>query len=832
MRAMWTFRSLDSVAQDARYAVRTLRHQTGVAVTIVMVLAAVIGLNTTLFTVIAGVAWRPWSGVVGPDTVVRLHLADPSGRVAGFSAVDARSLEQSSSLAGIAVMDNQSVRVGSGETIAPANALMVSGSLFQLLGISMTHGRGILASDDRLGAPLAVAVLSHAYWQSHYGGDSGIVGARVQINDVPFTIVGVMSPAFGSSEPAYDKGLLLPMSTLPLLSKESSAQRFLHDPTACCVDVVARLAPGMTASAAQSELDVLATRLTAFSGNAATGILVTDTAFLSQPGRGNSTQALTSGALLAVAVSLVWLIACANVGNLLLSKAVSRVGEIGTRLALGATRGRIVRQLLIEGAILALAAAAAGVVIAYQLPFVLFRMVAEPGTIGFFPFSVTPDLSVLVYAVLLAGFSSVAFALAPALFVTRTDIVAWLTSRDAMPTTRIPLRSALLAVQAAVSVTLLVSAGLLIRGVQRQADVFSPGFAVQDITALTFELPEGVYDRARTTAFFDQITQGVRALPIEAAAFASHEPFSRYRNGTMFYLPGENREHAKQILYLNVSPEYLSVLEIPLRAGRYFQDGDLTGESVVINESMARRYWPGENPVGKTFFMRPRGPENIMVVREVVGVVQNVRVTTSSEVPPMFYQAYRAGGDVVDFVSRDPRASQPPVLLLKGRSDVADEVSRIAGRLDPRVRVQAASLSASLDAMLQTARWGPILAATLGLFALALTTVGVSGVFAFAVRQRRREIGIRMALGAPSAAVVRLVMTDHARALSVGLLLGLMGSIAASMILQNRLHGLSPFDPVAYLSVAALLAMCGLSAGVWPARRATRINPVDALRQL
>jgi putative ABC transport system permease protein len=833
IRDMWMFRSLDAVFQDATYALRTLRSQPGMATTIVVVLAAVIGLNTTLFTVLAGVVWRPWPGVANPDEIVRLYLADQSRPASGFSLADARLLDRATSLAGTAVMRNETVRIGAGDAIAAREALLVSDNFFDLLGIRFVHGRGFRDFRDRLAAPTAVAVINYLYWQSRLGGDPRVVGSTLRINDVLFTVVGVLAPDFGSAEPAYDKSVFLPVSALTLLHPDDpSYQRVLHDSDTCCADVVARVAPAVTRATVRTELDVLARGFTSFSGNAAAGVIVTGTEFLSQPGRGDSSQALTSGVLLVLALLLVWLIACANVGNLLLSRAAARVAEIGTRLALGASRRRIVGQLLIEGLLLALVAGAAGVAVAYQLPFVLFRVVADSGTTGFFPFRVTPDAAVLGYAVVLAGLSSVVFGLAPALYVARADVVAWLKCRDAFPATKLPLRSALLAAQVAVSITLLLSAGLLIRGVQRQAGSYDPGFTVADVTALQFELPEGVYNRERTTTFFADIALSVRALPIEAAAFAARDPFSRYRDGTLFHLPGESRQQAKMLFFLNVSPEYFTLLGIPLRAGRYFEEADLTGTSVIVNETMARRFWPGGNAVGQTFFMRPRGPVDQLVIREIVGVVRDVRSTTSSNVAPMFYQPVRAGSDVFDFVSRDPRASQAPILLLKTQADVTDAVRRIAARIDPRVRVSAVRLTDSLDAMLATARWGPILAATLGLFALALTTVGLSGVFAYAVRQSRREIGIRMALGAQPAAVVRLVLARHTRALAAGLLVGLVGSVAAALLLRSRLHGLSPFDPIAYVSVAALLALCALAAGFLPARRATEVNPLETLRQL
>ena len=221
-----------------------------------------------------------------------------------------------------------------------------------------------------------------------------------------------------------------------------------------------------------------------------------------------------------------------------------------------------------------------------------------------------------------------------------------------------------------------------------------------------------------------------------------------------------------------------------------------------------------------------------MESREIVGVVADVQTSTASTVAPLFYQPTVAGEDVFDFISRDPRASQAPTLLLKTSHDLSDEIARIAARLDPRVRVYATPLSASVDAMLKTARWGPILAATLGLLALGLATVGVFGVFGYAVRQQRREIGIRMALGARPGTVVRLLFTHYGRALTAGLAFGLVGSVAASIVLRHRLHGLSPFDPVAYLAVAALLACAGLAATFVPARAAIRVNPSQMLREV
>ena len=250
--------ALDSLWLDVVYAARSFRTQLGMAATIVLVLAAVIGLNMTLFTVLAGIAWRPWPGISNPNEVVRLYLRDPSGQAAGFSLVDARALGRAQSLASVAAMRNETVRVGAGDAVSPRGALMVSGHFFSLLGVTFAHGRGFLGQEDQVGAPAAVAVISHAYWQSSFGGNPAVLGSPIQINDTPFTIVGVVASDFGSAEPAYDKSVFLPTSAYPLLNPQEPAyQSLLRDSTQCCADVIGRLAPGATRERAQAELDVL-----------------------------------------------------------------------------------------------------------------------------------------------------------------------------------------------------------------------------------------------------------------------------------------------------------------------------------------------------------------------------------------------------------------------------------------------------------------------------------------------------------------------------------------------------------------------------------------------
>ena len=375
-----------------------------------------------------------------------------------------------------------------------------------------------------------------------------------------------------------------------------------------------------------------------------------------------------------------------------------------------------------------------------------------------------------------------------------------------------------------------MSAGLLVRAAQRQSATFDPGFAVNDVSVVSFELPVGAYDDARRQAFFSDVTAALGTLPagaIDAFGFASQEPsFLRRGFHAFIRLPGQTPPQAKPIMFASVSPGYFDVLRIPIVTGRDFQPADATRPVALINEAMAREYWPNENPIGKTFvtsggingLIRPNDRSTVL---EVVGVIRNAHTNGLYEVSPTFYQPLATSG-----------ARLVPKLLVRTSGPMpTDDLARLVQRIDPRVRTQTIALSAILQDRMQETRTGPMLAGVLGACALALATVGMFGVFAYAVRQRSREIGIRMALGAQPAAVVRLVLAGHSRAVVGGLVAGLVGGVAASTILRSRLHGLSPFDPVSYLGVAAILTVAGLAASYIPARRATRVDPVVALRE-
>jgi putative ABC transport system permease protein len=823
MRNMWTFPSFENIRQDVRYAVRSLRRQPGFAAVAVLVLAAVTGLNTSLFTVFTALTLHAPTGVADPSRVVSLYPAVPASEPPLFSLAEYRFLtEHAKSLDLAAVSDAGTLRLGIDGANGTTGALLVSGNFFDVLGIATERGRAFGAGEDRPDAPDAVAVLGAALWESRFGGDPTIVGRTILINNVSFTIVGIAPRDFIGLEPAVmgRPGLFIPIASFTLLRPELSS-------SLGAATVVGRLAPGATRGQVRAEVDLLLRRFHAQAGTDARGVIVAGTAFLSHPGR---SVILVLLGLISIALMLVWLLACANVGNLQLARAAARAHEIGIRLSLGASRGRIVRQLLVEGFVLALAAGARGVGVAYAFPPLLLWFVGDVTALDAVNFSLAPDVVVLAYAVLLAGGSSIAFGLAPALHVTRSDVAAALKDREAPPHARFPLRGVLLGVQVAVSVIVLVGAGLLVRRVQRQAS-FDPGFPVNDVSVVTFVPTGELYvNAARTNAFVTALSDALRQMPIDAFGFATSQPFGFGGTPTVFRLPGESPAQARPITYVNVSPGYLNVLRVPIIAGRDFERTDAARNVALINESMARQYWPNDNPIGRTFFVGRS--EN----REIVGVVRNIS-NGLEEVYPMFYRplgASTSGGGVEMSAGRRVVTTEGgpiPQLFVRTRGTAAsDAIAATVARIDPSLRVQTKPLAASLEERRKGFRVGPILAGLLGVFALVLATVGMFGVFAYAVRQRTREIGIRMALGAQPADVVRLILAGHSRAVGVGLFVGLLGAIAASQIMRSFTYGLSPFDPVTYLGVAALLASAGIAASYVPARRATRINPIEALR--
>jgi predicted permease len=795
-RSIWIAPWMESIAQDLAYAARGFLRQPGFTAVAVVALAFAIGINTSLFTVFNAVALRPWS-VPEPDRVVRIYnfiKNPPRGfdSVNGFSTGQYRYLaEHSKSMAGLLIARGES---GLHLEKSKVRVEYVSGNYFSVLHVGMQQGRGFLAEEDRAAIPQAVAVLGYTTWQDQFGGDPTVVGRLVKLEETPFTVVGIAPPDFGGTSPERTN-LWLPVAAMSVLYPNEQWVRDLQrDPNFCCTDVAGRLAPGISRKQAQVELSLLSADYKRSIHEESNGVLLSGTPILQKPGRKVS-KIYAAFALMFAAVMLVLLLACANVGNLLLARAAARRKEIAVRLSLGAGRRRIVRQLLTESLFLAAVAAALGIGLAFVLPGPLFTR-----AVGEVSIRLQPDATVLVYTCGLALLSCVAFGLAPALHATRGTFQETL-KQGAPSGARMTMRGVLLSVQVAISVILLVGAGLLVRGIGR-ARTHDPGFAIEGIASVTLEFPANAYHGARMSAFYDQLSQGLEGVRF---GFTTLEPLGNSKNVEGMTLP--NGQTAA-VLHNSASARYFDVLRIPIVEGRNFTAADAGAPVVLVNQAMARRYFPGESALGKSILLgKPR---------QIVGVVRDAHTWGLDDVEPAIYHP------------ADPASA--PRLLMAGTPANLAAVEALVKRLDPRVQVELNTLSANMDRWLSTSRIGAEVAGLLGLLALALASIGVSGVFAFAVQQRTLEIGIRMALGARPSQVMRVVFGWAVRSLGIGLAFGLAGAIAASKLIQQYLYGLSPLDAMAYGAAILVLAGAGLAATWLPTRRAVKLDPVQALR--
>jgi predicted permease len=821
-RGVWIASWLESVWQDIAYAVRSLRRQPAFTFAALAALVLGIGLNSSASTFFNAIGLRPWP-VHDPSSVVRIYDRGPGpqGRrqgVGGFGIAEYRYLRaHTRTFSGMIVTRPSGGRLGHEEAGRQTSFEYVSDNYFDVLGVGMTLGRGFMPEEDQPASPRAVAVISHRLWTRLLNSDPAALGRTLRLEDVPFTIVGVAAPEFTGSAQAGAQDLWLPLAALRLMTaNQAHATTVLENPQECCSFMAGRLAPGVTWEAARAELDVLSNRFHAEWKMDASGVVLASTSFFAHP---NSRRRLIpTFSLMFGMVLLVLLLACANVGNLLLARGMARRREIAIRLSLGASRARVVRQLLTEGMVLACLAGAAAVGVAYVVPSLLYSSASETD-LGY---RIEPDLSALIFTFGISALACVLFALAPALRVTRprvrrgagmTAIAAIQPGRDL--TLRAGagtgLRGVLLAAQLALSVILLVSGGLLMRAVQ-YAQHQDPGFEIDGVMVATPILPRQAYDKERRHAFTTQLVSALRAdEDLRTIGVSELVPLGNSQTASEFRFPSDDRSRTRVVKTQSVSIGYFDVLGIPLVAGRMFQPGD--GDVILINEEMARQYFADTNPIGQTLVM---GPTRTW---QIIGIVRDAYVTGLDRVYPLVFGQH-AGGDSTRLLIRPA----------PGAGDVAARVKAAATRLEPRVQLEAKPLSPYRDRWLAPQRVIAAGAGIVSLLALMLASVGVFGVFAFVVQERTREIGIRMAIGARASQVVRLVLGSTSWATIGGLLLGLAGAVAVSRFIESYLNGVGRFDAVTFAAVAVVLAVAALVATYVPVRRATRVDPATALR--
>ena len=803
-QSVWIWPWLESLWQDVAYGMRALRLQPGFTMIALLSLGSAIGLNTSLFTIFNGFALRPWP-VRDPSRVVTVSQFTSAGG-GDFGIAEYRYLAgHSQALSGlIAMRHGELVKIDD----HPQQLTYVSGNYFRVLGVDMQRGRGFLDEEDRSGAPQGVIVISHDLWQQRFGGDPGIVGRAIRIDDIPFTVVGVTPADFTGTNP-WRNDVWTPLPARKLLRpNDPSIEKWLTSPNDCCTPVAGRLAPGVTRTQAQAELAILLNQFRTANriGGERASVVMAGTAWMNSPRK--KRQVIPTMLVLFFAVTLVLLLACANVGNLLLARAAARRQEIAVRLSLGGSRFRIVRQLLVESMLLALVAAGMGLAIALEVPGAVMRRLAQDQA-----FHVTPDLNVLAYTIAVAVVSCLAFGLAPALHCTRGGIAAALKAAGGpggAARARLPLRSVFLSVQVAISVVLLANAGVLVRGMQR-AQALDPGFDVQHVTVLTIDLPASQYTGPRTMALTrDLMAQLEGAGDLPAWGLALNPPLSNATYSTSFQ-PGGQSGSTLHIYSNDVSGGYVDALGMRLLAGRTFVPEDSGLNVMLINEAAAKRWWPGESPLGRTVVANNK-------MRQIVGVVSDTYTNDLSSIEAVIYFPI------------DGHWGAPSILVRDRGAASVERISALVKQIEPRAQVRAEPLADNFRRKLQPSVYGSELAGFLGLLALAIASVGMSGVFAYVVGQRTREIGVRMALGAQPSQIVRLVLGSSARALACGLGCGIVCAAGLSALLAHALPGIHPLDPLAYFSVALLLSAAVVLASAGPARRATHVDPVRALR--
>jgi predicted permease len=808
---------MDSVWQDLRFGFRSLHKNIGLTIVAVVSLGVGIGATTTIFTWLNTMVLNPLPAVPEWNRLVVAHTRAPEGGTWSVSWPDFLDWRAGAKTVDLAAWDMTQLGLRDGSAQAErAWGMMVSGNYFDALHVRAAFGRVLRIQDEQNRLP--VVVLGHAYWRRRFAGDSSVIGRTITLNGAAFTIVGVAARRFGGNYVAMDLHMYVPITTMPLLMPDGT--QLLQDRLRRSFDVVGRLKPGVTVTQAGSELDPLARRVGAAGGLAQPlGAVVQLHRDVDAPGA----MRPLLGALLALA-GLVLLIACANVANLLLARAAVRRREIAVRLAVGASRLRLVRQLLTESIALAALAGAFGVTASFWGRDALLALLpAVPYPVGL-DFSM--DGRVLVFATLVTVATALAFGLVPALQASKPNLVPTLKDEIGQGAGgRGRLQAALLVAQVALSLVTLVAAGLFVRslGAVRAVDTGMRGLDRVLLVGTDMRLT-GITNDSLDVSVVRGLLERVRALPgVEAASVArfvvlSPGPIATTATRIEGYAPRVNEN--MNVSYNVVSGDYFRTTGIRLVDGRAISDADVGTNApvVAVNEAFVRRFLAGRTAIGARVSVS--GEEWL----SVVGVVATSKVNDYTEDPvPMVYRALSARFAAPAFTLHVRSTGEPLALTAAIRRAFAD-VSADLPFLDPRNMADFTTIP------YWPQKTGAIMLSAVGTLALLLASIGIYATMAYAVSRRVREIGVRLALGAARADVVRLVLGRSMRITGLGLLIGLAAAAAVGQALRSQLLGVGPRDPLTFGTVGLLLAAVALAASWFPARRAARVDPMIALR--
>jgi predicted permease len=827
-------RWLGDLLQDLRYGVRILAKYPGFTAVATLALALGIGVNTAILSAVNGFVLRPLA-VEKPTELVAPYWGsknDPQvwGDFSYANYMDLRAQNKSfadlcawrETSAGISFSESR--KGGDDERAEVVWGELVSANYFDVMGVKPMLGRSFLPEENLAPNAHPVTVLSQSVWQRHFNGDTGVVGQTVYLNGQAYTVIGVMPESFLGSVFYLRHSFWVPAMMAQKFGRRAEWQT---DRSYALFRLYGRLKPGLTMTQAETDLNLVAGSLAQLypKDNAGTKIQLTT----ELDGRYDAaTKIIKYGGLLALCISsLVLLVACANVANLMLARATTRAREIGIRLAIGAGRGRIVRQLLTESILLALLGGVLGLVLAYWGADVIgasFPPVPYPISINF-----APDGYVLKWMLVVSLLTGLIFGLAPALFAARTDLVAVIkgAAEQSRGRRRWNLRGMLVVAQVTISIVVLICAGLFIRSLNKVLET-DPGFKTDNLVTMMINPRLLGYDQKTIWRFFPELLHRIETQPgVRTAALTDELPLQAgdlargpvVKEGEADPPPNQGVNSACSF----VSPKYFDTMRTPLLLGREFTERDTADAPpvVVVNQEFARRFYgSAENALGKRFRFEQGTP-----LMEIVGIAKDglYRNLYEDRRPYMFLPVYQ-----------QPQGGVTLLISAQSAGDlkaVADTARREIAQLDSRLPVVGVMMA---EENLSIAYWGPRLAAgmatTFGVLALVLATMGLYSVMTYAVSQRTHEIGIRMALGAQVRDVLRLVVSQGMRMALLGIVLGLVGAFALTRVFASLLLGVGTTDSVTFVGVPVLLVAVALLACYIPARRAARVDPLVALR--
>jgi len=809
---------METLLQDLRYAIRAMLKAPGFTAVAILSLALGIGANAAIFSLVNTILFRPLP-VFEPARLVEITPARQGSDFGNFSYPLYRDVRDRND-----VLDAMAVyrfapmslsREGNNERIW---GYIVSGNYFDVLGVNAAAGRFFNQEEDRVPGANPVAVLSYGCWRRRFGGDPDLVGKQITINSQRFDVVGIAPEGFGGTVLIFTPEIWVPAMMARQIEPGSN---WLDSPNNGALFAFGRLKPGVTEAQAAQSLSALMASLVSVYPH-----LEGVTVVLSPPGL--VLPVLRKGTLafsfvLMAAVALVLLIACTNLANMLLARATRRRKEVAIRLSLGASRARLIRQLLTESVLLALVGGAIGWLVALWM--VNLVSAFKPPVDFTLTIDLKVDWRVLLFSLVISFISGVIFGLMPALQTTKSDLLSALKDESAAAGhRRSRLRSALVIAQVAFSLVLLVAAGLIVRSLQ-QVQMIGPGFKTDRTITMSVDLGLQGYTAERGQEFYKELIARAEALPsVRSASLANYLPLALNRNSMSIYIEGQpvpRPSDVPEIQNSTVWPKYLETMGIPLVDGREFtlQDDKKESRVVLVNETFARRYWPGQNALGKRISRgKADGP-----FWEVIGIAKDGKYWSLGEDPqPFVYfpmmRDYETSAALVINSDAEPRS-------------LINAIRREVQQMDPNLPVyDAKTMDEHMRLSLMPLRAGAWVAGSFALLALTLAGLGIYGVMAYAVSQRTREIGIRMALGATSGNVLSLVIKQGMRLAGIGLGVGLAGSLGLTRLMSSVLYGVSATDAATFALVSSLLAAVVLAACYIPARRAAKVDPMIALR--